>query len=110
MNVGEENVYTFTVRDNYFIDGYSVVIEGGTPQGGNLTDDGSITFTFVWTPQSIPTRSLTFIVADDLGAATVLSPILEVCACFNGGECTQDGVPSTIEKIHTLNCRCTEGK
>lgn len=110
VTVGEENIYTFTITDYYYIDGYSVEIEGGTPPGGNLTSDGNTTFTFSWTPETVPTHALSFIVTDDLGAASILSPFVQICACFNGGECTEQGVPSTIDNIQSLNCLCTEGK
>lgn len=107
VNVGEENVYTFDVNDT---DDFTVTIDGGAPQGGILSDDGDGMYTFRWTPQATPTRELGFIAVDELGAATLHSPLVQVCACFNGGECTLEGVPNTNKRIQNLTCLCTEGK
>lgn len=106
VNVREENVYVFTVNDT---NNFTVVIEGGTPQGGVLSDDGQGTYTFRWMPTSPPTEELVFVATDDLDAATLHSPLLQVCSCFNGGECTLEGVPSTNRRIQNLTCLCTEG-
>lgn len=42
---------------------------------------------------------LSFIAKDDLGVTAILSPFVKICSCFNGGRCTEQGVPSTIESI-----------
>ncbi len=96
VNVGEENVYTFTVIDYTFNEIMTVEVQGGTPLGGSLSSDGNATYTFVWTPETSPTSALSFVATDDLGASAMLTPFLQVCACFNGGECTEKGVPPTI--------------
>lgn len=106
VNIREENIYTFEVNDT---GNFTVMIEGGAPPGGVLSDDGDGTYTFTWTPQSIPTRELEFVAIDDIGAATLLSPLVQVCACFNGGECTTEGVPNTDKRIQNLTCLCNEG-
>lgn len=106
VNVGEENVYVFTVNDT---NDFTVAVEGGTPEGGVLSDDGQGTYTLRWTPESTPTTELVFIATDDLDAATLHSPLLQVCSCFNGGQCTTAGVPSTNRRIQNLTCLCTEG-
>ena len=107
VNVREENVYTFNVVDT---NDFNVTVQGGAPQGSVLSDDGAGTYTFKWTPIAIPTTELTFLAVDQLGAATVHTPFVQVCACFNGGECTLQGVPSTNRLIQNLTCLCTEGK
>jgi hypothetical protein len=106
VNVGEENTYTFTVNDT---NNFTVVV-GGATQDGALSEDGDGVYTFRWTPRSFPTRDLTFIATDDLDASSVHSPLLQVCACFNGGECTPEGVSPTNRRIQNLTCLCTEGK
>lgn len=106
VNVGEANIYTFTVMD---ANDFNVTIEGGAPKGGILSDDGDGMYTFIWTPIAIPTREMSFIALDEVGAATVHTPFVQVCACFNGGECTLQGVPSTNKLIQNLTCLCTEG-
>ena len=106
MTVGEKNVYTFTVNDT---SDFNVTIEGGAPEGGALSDDGDGVYTFTWTPPTTPAGGLSFIAMDNSGAATLHSPVVHVCACFNGGQCTEQGVPMTDELIQTLTCLCTEG-
>lgn len=105
VNVGVENSYTFTVNDT---DDFTVALEEA-PEGGVLSDDGDGVYTFRWTPTTIPTRELVFVATDSLDAATLHSPLLQVCACFNGGECTLEGVPPTNRRIQILTCLCTEG-
>ncbi len=105
ITVGEENIYSFTFVDtNHF----NVTIDGGTPIGGILSDDGKGTYTFRWTPTSSPEKPLSFIAMDTIGAATLHEPVLRVCACFNGGECTMEILKN--KTIETLICNCTEGK
>ena len=106
VNVGEENVYTFTVNDT---NEFNVTIEGGAPVGSVLSDDGNGAYTFTWTPPATPAGGLSFIAMDNSGAATLHTPIVQVCACFNGGQCTEQGVPVTNELIRNLTCLCTEG-
>ena len=107
VNVGEESIYTFQVNDT---NDFNVTIEGGTPEGGVLSDDGNGMYTFSWTTEVIPSISgLSFVAMDSSGAATLHSPLVQVCACFNGGECTEEGVLSTDELVQTLTCLCTEG-
>lgn len=107
VTVGEENFYTFTVTDNTT---FAVRIDGGAPQDGFLSDDGEGRYTFRWIPEANPNRTLSFIAEDELQASTLHSPVLQVCACFNGGECTLEGVISTNELLLNLICICPEGK
>ena len=107
VNVGEENTYIFRVNDT---GDFNVMIEGGAPEGGVLTDDGDEEYTFTWTPGVIPNISgLAFIATDSSGAATLHSPFVQVCACFNGGECTEEGVMNINELFVILTCLCNEG-
>ena len=108
VNVGEENIYTFTVNDT---DDFNVTIEGGAPKDGVLTDDGDGEYTFTWTPGVIPNISgLSLVATDSSGAATLHSPSVQVCACFNGGECTEEGVMNINELYLILTCLCDDGK
>ncbi len=107
VNVGEENLYTFTVNDT---DDFNVTKVGGIPEGGVLSEDGYGEYTFTWTPGVIPNISgLLFVAMDSSGAATLHTPIVHVCACFNGGECTEEGVLLRNDLIFTLTCLCDEG-
>ena len=99
-------VYTFSVNDT---NDFNVTIEGGVPDGGVFSDDGAGTYTLTWTPGAVPTSGLTFVAMDAAGAASLHSPSVQVCACFNGGECTEQGVLSIGEPLMTLTCLCDEG-
>lgn len=106
VTLGEINTYTFEVEDS---DNFTVRIEGGTPRGGILQSNGDRGYTFNWMPEAAPSVALTFIAEDDQGAITIHSPLLQVCACFNGGRCTTEGVLTSSQLIQNLTCICTEG-
>ena len=106
VTVGEENLYSFEVMDS---NDFNVTIEDGAPADAMLIDDGEGNYTFTWTPARIPTHSLTFMAEDSLGAVTLHSPLLQVCACFNGGECVDEGVSSDDQLLRIVACQCTEG-
>ena len=106
VNVGEENIYAFTGNDT---NDFNVTIAGGVPEGGVLNDEGDGVYTFMWTPPATPTDGVSFVATDIAGAATVHTPVLRVCACFNGGTCTEEGVPVTNMPVQILTCFCNEG-
>ena len=106
VTVGEENVYTFSVNDS---NDFNVTVEGGVPDGGVLSDDGDGNYTFTWTLETVPNiTGLPFLATDVAGAASVISPSVLLCACFNGGECVVEGV-SIDMPVLTLSCLCDEG-
>ena len=107
VTVGMENMYTFHVEDT---GNFTVEIEGGAPENSQLEDNGGGMYTFRWTPSQTPTSAVTFTAVDNLDEATMLSPIHHVCTCFNGGQCTLEGVPSSNQLIIPLTCLCTNGK
>ena len=107
VNVGDENVYTFSVNDT---NDFNVTIAGGVPVGGVLNDEGNGVYTFIWTPPATPTDGVSFVATDIAGAATVHTPVLRVCACFNGGTCTEEGLLATGAVVQVLTCLCTDGK
>ena len=105
--MGLENVYTFKVED---IDSnYNVSVEGGVPDGGQLVDNGAGVYTFHWIASATPTSSLILRAIDTLGATALLTPTLHVCTCFNGGECTLDGVIDSASLVINMTCICIEG-
>ena len=106
INVGEENVYTFLVNDT---NEFNVTIEGRLPEGSALINDGDEVYIFMWTPRATPADGVSFVAVDSMGAATLHSPVVQVCACFNGGECTEEGVQVTSDLVQILTCLCTEG-
>ena len=106
--MGEENIYIFNVNDT---SNFNITIEGGAPDGGILSDNGDGEYSFTWTPGVIPLiSSLSFVAMDSAGAATLHRPSVQVCACFNGGECTEEGVLNINNPIIILTCICPEGQ
>ena len=103
--MGLENIYTFKVED---VDSnFTISIEGGA--GGQLLNNGAGLYTFRWTVSVTPTNSLIFRAVDTLGATALLIPVLHVCTCYNGGECTSDGIIDSASFIINMTCTCTEG-
>ena len=107
MTVGIENIYTFNVTDSD--DNFTVTIKEGAPNGGKLVNNGNGMYTFQWTVTTSPTSGVFFQAEDARGAVVLHSPLLHVCSCFNGGECTLDGATNTDILIQ-MTCICTEGK
>ena len=110
VNGREENIYTFTVTDT---DDFNVTVELGMLDEGILLNSGNIngTYSFSWRPEMTPNiTELSFVAMDSSGAATIHSPIVQFCACFNGGQCTIEGVLSMGSLVQTLTCMCDEGK
>ena len=106
VTVGTENIYTFSVEDAD--DTFTVTILGETPNRGQLVHNGEGMYTLHWMMSAIPTSSVTFRAEDARGAVVLLSPLLHVCSCFNGGTCTMDGVIHSDSLIN-MTCLCTEG-
>ena len=108
VTVGQLNIYTFSVADN---GNFTVRIDGDQPEGSSLVDNGGGMYTFRWTPAvAVRITALSFIAVDNLDASSVFSPLLHVCTCFNGGQCTLEGVTPTRDLVIQMTCICTEGK
>ena len=107
VTVGTENIYTFSVKDAD--DNFTVTIVGGAPNGGQLVHNGKGMYTLHWMMLAIPTSSVQFRAEDARGAVVLLSPLLHVCSCFNGGTCTLDGVVRSADSLINMTCLCTEG-
>ena len=106
VTVDEENSYTFSANDS---NDFNVTLEGEEFDDGVLSHDGNGTYTFTWRPVTIPNiTQLSFVARDVIGATSLHSPSVLLCACFNGGECVED-VPSLDMPMLTLACECDEG-
>ena len=107
VTVGQEAVYQFTVNDDAG-DNFTVEVVGGLPPSSSLTDDGEGSYTFRWTLQEPTTDELSFAAVDSEGAASLLTPTVEVCACKNGGNCTILGQRPSGSTF-TMSCNCPKG-
>ena len=108
VNVGQEAVYNFTVKDNssnFTVTAMAVVDTGSV----SLTNDGNGNYSFkllIYEPQSF---NLSFVAEDSMGATASLNPIVEVCGCKNGGKCTLQGLLQIEISTIIMNCECSKG-
>ncbi len=51
--------------------------------------------------------SLLFEVRNECNAVSVLSVQVQICDCEHGGDCTVDGLQSTVESTLVLSCEST---
>ena len=106
MNVGEVSTYTFTVADE---NGVGVTVQGPPPSVSYSLTPNDDTYTFSWTVVEVIDFSIMFVAVDSMDAVSILSPLIEICACQNNGSCTRDGVLNTDENIIDMQCECTPG-
>ena len=112
--VGEESVYTFTVSSDS--ENINVIIlhegEETLPSGVQLNNPDGDSWTITWTPADSTSALNLTIVAVDLNMNNISSffnPVVQLCACENGGNCTTDGLPVNDFSYITLNCDCPAG-
>ena len=105
--LGEESLYPLTVVDTG--DNFTLDVVGGLPANSALESVGEGEFIFRWVLEELTTEPLVFVANDSRGAASTFVPIVEVCACANGGNCTRDGL-LTANATLVLKCVCTEGE
>jgi hypothetical protein len=91
-------------------DGFMLTVLGGLPQNSTLEDLGDGEYIFRWNLQEVTTDTLIFLANDSRGASSIYVPIVEVCACSNGGRCTREGLKLSGNATVVLNCMCREGK
>lgn len=106
FTVGQESAYTIIVMDPG--DEFTLTVLGGLPPNSALEDLGEGKYVFRWNLQEVTTEPLTFVANDSKGASSTYIPIVEICACANGGNCTRDGLLSSNATV-VLNCVCLEG-
>ena len=105
--LGMETNFTLTVIDPG--DNFTLNVQGGLPLHSVLEDEEGDSYIFRWNLMELTNEQLMFIANDSRGASSIFSPVVEVCACVNGGVCTQEGLITSNATI-TLKCMCTEGK
>lgn len=103
VNTGQTSTYTFTVTDED--ESVDVTVQGPSTQ--SLTQNGN-TYTFSWTVSEVNVQ-VTFVATDSMNVVSTLSPLIEVCACQNNGNCTLEGVLGIEENIIDMRCECTPG-
>ena len=117
-NISAEAVFRVTlgVEANYILmvvdpgDNFTLNVQGGLPSNSFLeeeVEEGE--YLFRWTLMALTNEPLVFVANDSRGASSIFSPVVEVCACANGGDCTREGLITSNATI-TLQCMCTEGE
>lgn len=106
MNLGQLSELMIDVEDPE--DEFSLTVQGGLPENSVLEALSEGEFIFQWTLQEITFMPLVFVANDSQGASTLFTPVVEICACENGGNCTRDGLLTNNATI-VLICQCTEG-
>ncbi|XP_068760013.1 mucin-like protein [Montipora capricornis] len=85
-------------------------VSGSLPKGAKLsTNVSSVTLTWNVTTEEI---DIEFVVADDSKQATILLPVINVCACHNQGTCVpvdENDADNNGERFNTLSCVCQNG-
>ncbi len=90
-------------------------VSGGLPAGASLSGTGNGQYSFTWELGSVAAaRAIPFVASDDLGAMSMLIPVVEVCACQNNGLCVFEGIYTELAILPqgdhvVMNCICTEG-
>ena len=106
IRLGQESTFTIIVKDPG--DNFTLTVLGGLPSNSVLEYKGEGEYIFRWTLQETTAEPLIFSANDSKGASSTFVPIVEVCACANGGNCTRDGLLSSNATV-ILNCVCPEG-
>lgn len=115
-NISADAIFSVTLRlESVFVivvsdpgDNFTLNVLGGLLPNSALEDIGDGLYIFRWNLQEVTTEPLTFVANDSRGASSTYTPIVEVCACANGGNCTRDGLLSNNATV-VLNCVCPEG-
>ena len=103
INTSTVSVYSFTVNAT---NKFTITVIGNLQ--GNLTNSSGL-YSFSTIYSNTTAATISFLANDTLGSA-ILTPQLKICACKNGGTCTQDGILNLEENPLTLNCQCPPGK
>ena len=113
--VGEESVYTFTVTS----DSQNIIViilhegEETLPSGVQLNNSDGDSYTITWAPSdNTSVLNLTIVAMDPNfeNISSFFNPVVQLCACENGGNCTTDGLLDTDFSFIILNCECPQGQ
>ena len=111
--VGEESVYTFTVSSDSQNISVIILHEGEEilPSGVQLNNPDGDSYTITWTPaDNTYVLNLTIVAMDsNFDTSSFFNPVVQLCACENGGNCTTDGLLASDFSFIILNCECPEG-
>ena len=112
--VGEESVYTFTVSSDSQNINAIILHEGEEtlPSGVQLNNPDDDSYTITWSPaDNTSVLNLTIVAVDPnlANISSIFNPVVQLCACENGGNCTTDGLLVTDFSFVVLICECPGG-
>ena len=109
--VNQPTIYLFIVTD--VNDTFSVVLQGSLPPEAEYTFSNVLdnVYNFTWTPASIRSVSIQFLANDSAGAATLLHPLVRLCACHEelGATCTDATGDAGESNFLIQSCNCGSG-
>ena len=112
--VGEESFYTFTVTS----DSQNIIViilhegEETLPSGVQLNNSDGDSYTITWIPSdNTSVLNLTIVAIDPTfkNITSFFNPVVQLCACKNGGNCTTGGLLANDFSFVVLICECPEG-
>ena len=111
--VNQPIIYLFTVTD--VNDTFNIVLQGTLPPEeeymfSNMTQPDGV-YNFTWTPTSTRSVSIQFLVIDSAGAATLLHPLVRLCACHQelDATCTDATGDAGDGNFLIQSCSCGPG-
>ena len=111
--VNQTTIYLFTVTD--VNDTFNIVLQGTLPpeeeyRFSNKTHADGV-YNFTWTPTSTQSVSIQFLVIDSAGEATLLHPLVRLCACHQelSAKCTDASGDARAGKFLIQSCSCGPG-
>jgi fibulin 1/2 len=111
--VNQTTIYSFTVTD--VNDTFTVVLQGTPPPVGEYAFSNIATprgvYEFTWTPTTTQSVSIQFLVTDSAGAATLLHPLVRLCACHQelNASCTDSTGDAGEDNFLIQSCTCGSG-
>ena len=106
VNLEEEFTYSLTVVDPG--DNFTLTVLGELANQAQFEKIDDEQYSLKLNLKTLTNDALVLVANDSKGASTTFIPILEICACVNGGQCTTEGVLTSNTTI-IMKCLCDEG-
>ena len=111
--IGQQTVFSFSVSD---ADNDQIFVKLTTRDNSQVSTDFALQmltngrYQLVWTPTTTNDASISIEAGDSKGTKTFLHLFSILCACLNGGECTEVGAnPDTDQLFQLQECYCQRG-
>lgn len=109
VSQSKQSIYTLSVSDPN--DTFTVTLQGNPPPQSDYSFDRTDNIiTFTWTPRTTDSVQLMFVANDSQGAASVLHPLVRLCACAMNAECVNSTGDGGMDRFLLQDCVCGTGK